>query len=43
MTDETFDLLHSAFKVLWILAVLAFGMVLERRVSRLERRDRDER
>jgi len=43
MTDETFDLLHSAFKVLWILAVFAFGIVLERRVSRLERRDRDER
>ncbi len=44
MTDETFDLLHSAFKVLWILAILAFGMVLERRVSRLERRgERNER
>lgn len=38
---EIFDVLHSAFKVAWIIAVLAFGIMLDRRVSRLERNNRD--
>jgi len=38
---EMFDLLHSASKVVWIIAVLAFGIMLDRRVSRLERKNRD--